>query len=127
MLVATFVLCGNAPTRCKVPQADFAFGCGAIEPASNKSLFVRLVSSFIRRGTKLAGEVSPSLILTCVSAGLLLSLASASAQEVTKLSELVSGMPKGGSVSACGSAPGSAFLRYGCGRCERSLLPSHVD
>jgi quercetin dioxygenase-like cupin family protein len=33
--------------------------------------------------------------LTCVSAGLLLSLASASAQEVTKLSELVSGMPKG--------------------------------
>jgi hypothetical protein len=31
--VATFVLCGNAPTCCKVPQADFAFGCGAIEPA----------------------------------------------------------------------------------------------
>ena len=35
-----------------------------------------------------------SSILTCVFAGLLLSLASASAQEVTKLSELVSGMPK---------------------------------
>jgi hypothetical protein len=28
--MATFVLCGNAPTRCKVPQAYFAFGCGAI-------------------------------------------------------------------------------------------------
>jgi quercetin dioxygenase-like cupin family protein len=35
-----------------------------------------------------------SSILTCVFAGLLLSLASASAQELTKLSELVSGMPK---------------------------------
>ena len=36
-----------------------------------------------------------SSILTCVFAGLLLSLASASAQEMAKLSELVSGMPKG--------------------------------
>ena len=35
-----------------------------------------------------------SSILTCVFAGLLLSLASASAQEIAKLSELVSGMPK---------------------------------
>jgi hypothetical protein len=48
--VATFVLCGNAPTRCKVPQADFAFGCGAIEPASNKSLFVKLVSKLYLPG-----------------------------------------------------------------------------
>ena len=36
-----------------------------------------------------------SSILACVFAGLLLSLASASAQEMAKLSELVSGMPKG--------------------------------
>lgn len=36
-----------------------------------------------------------SLILTCISAGLLFSLASASAQEMAKLSELISGMPKG--------------------------------
>ena len=36
-----------------------------------------------------------SSILTCAFAGLLLSLASASAQEVAKLSELASGMPKG--------------------------------
>ena len=35
-----------------------------------------------------------SSILSFVLAGLLLSLASASAQEITKLSELVSGMPK---------------------------------
>jgi quercetin dioxygenase-like cupin family protein len=35
-----------------------------------------------------------SSILPCVFAGLLLSLASASAQEIAKLSELVSGMPK---------------------------------
>jgi quercetin dioxygenase-like cupin family protein len=46
--------------------------------------------------TKLAGEsvVHRSSILNCVFAGLLLSLASASAQEIAKLSELVSGMPK---------------------------------
>lgn len=36
-----------------------------------------------------------SSIPTCVFAALLLSLASASAQEVAKLSELASGMPKG--------------------------------
>jgi quercetin dioxygenase-like cupin family protein len=35
-----------------------------------------------------------SSILPCVFAGLLLSLAGASAQEIAKLSELVSGMPK---------------------------------
>jgi quercetin dioxygenase-like cupin family protein len=35
-----------------------------------------------------------SSILPCVFAGLLLSLTSASAQEIAKLSELVSGMPK---------------------------------
>jgi quercetin dioxygenase-like cupin family protein len=34
-------------------------------------------------------------IISCLSAGLLLSLASASAQEVAKLNELASGMPKG--------------------------------
>ena len=34
-------------------------------------------------------------IITCVSAGLIISLASASAQEIAKLNELVSGMPKG--------------------------------
>jgi quercetin dioxygenase-like cupin family protein len=46
--------------------------------------------------TKLAGEsvMHRSSILTCVFAGLLLSLASASAQETAKLSELVSGMPQ---------------------------------
>jgi quercetin dioxygenase-like cupin family protein len=36
-----------------------------------------------------------SSILACIFAGLLLNLASASAEEMTKLSELVSGMPKG--------------------------------
>ena len=36
-----------------------------------------------------------SSILACVFSGLLLSLASASAQEIAKLSEFVSGMPKG--------------------------------
>ena len=35
-----------------------------------------------------------SSILPCVFVGLFLSLASASAQEIAKLSELVSGMPK---------------------------------
>ena len=35
-----------------------------------------------------------SSILTCVFAGLLLRLVSASAQEMAKLSELVSGMPR---------------------------------
>jgi quercetin dioxygenase-like cupin family protein len=46
---------------------------------------------------KLAGEsvMHRSSILTCVLSGLLLSLASASAQEIAKLSEFVPGMPKG--------------------------------
>ena len=42
--MATFVLCGNAPTRCKVPQAGFAFGCGAIEPASESTKVVKMSS-----------------------------------------------------------------------------------
>jgi quercetin dioxygenase-like cupin family protein len=62
-----------------------------------QSLFVSDYESLISRRTKLAGEsvMHRLSILACVFAGLLLSLASASAQEMAKLSELVSGMPKG--------------------------------
>jgi quercetin dioxygenase-like cupin family protein len=56
-------------------------------------------SSYEENQTSRRTSMHRSSILTCVFAGLLASLllssASASAQEVTKLSELVSGMPKG--------------------------------
>jgi CheY-like chemotaxis protein len=44
ILVATFVLFGNAPIVAKWPQADFAFGCGAIEPASESPNVVKMSS-----------------------------------------------------------------------------------
>jgi Histidine kinase-, DNA gyrase B-, and HSP90-like ATPase/Response regulator receiver domain/His Kinase A (phospho-acceptor) domain len=44
ILVATFVSCGNAPTRCKVPQPTSRSGCGAIEPASESPRVVKMSS-----------------------------------------------------------------------------------